>query len=267
VSETVDLRSRMIEALSLDLTQLAQRPLQPIEVAVVDSGMDASHPDLKAHVIEQYIVEQQKAPAGGREKPKLHSVPLGTQNDSYWHGTAVGGIIGSLAPNAKLIDVRVLGADNKSTSESMLLGLHHAIERGARVINLSLAASDSSKAELFELLERAHYRDQIVIAARRNFPAQGDGWPAALSACIGVGRDAFEKSSQFRWRQRFPIEVFARGEDVTVAVPGGAYTTTFGTSFATPAVSGLVTLLLGAMPELGPPEIRALLKAHAVEVS
>ena len=262
-----DLRTRMIEALQLDLAELAKRPLQPIEVAVVDSGMDSTHPDLKDHVIEQWLVEQPKAPAGGREKPKLSSVPLGTQNDSYWHGTAVGGLIGGIAPNARLIDIRVLGADNKSTSESMLLGLHHAIERGARVINMSLAASDSSKAELFELLERAHYRDQIVIAARRNFPAQGDGWPAALSACIGVGRDAFDRPSQFRWRQRFPIEVFGRGLDVTVAVPGGAYTSTFGTSFATPAISGLVTLLLGAMPELGPPEVRALLKAHAIEVS
>jgi subtilisin family serine protease len=257
----------MIEALSLDLGALAGRSLAPIEVAVVDSGKDASHPDLAGRVIEQNLVEQRKAPGGEREKPRLLSVPLGTQNDSYWHGTAVGGLIASIAPNARLIDVRVLGADNKSTAESMLLGLHHAIERGARVINLSLAASDSSKAELFELLERAHYRDQIVVAARRNFPAQGDGWPAALSACIGVGRDSFERASQFRWRQRFPIEVFARGEDVTVAVPGAGYTTTFGTSFATPAVAALVTLLLGAMPELGPPEIRALLKAHAIEVS
>jgi len=264
MSERVDLRQRLIEALSIDLEQLAGRPLQTIEVAVVDSGMDASHPALQGRVIEQFIVEQEKTPGGGRDKPKLRDVALGSQNDSYWHGTAVGGLIAGIAPNAKLIDVRVLGADNKSTSESMLLGLHHAIERGARVINLSLAASDSSKPELFELLERAHYRDQVVVAARRNFPAQGDGWPAALSACIGVGRDAFDKPSQFRWRQRFPIEIFGRGEDVTVAVPGGGYTTTFGTSFATPAVSGLVTLLLGTVPELGPSEIRALLKAHAV---
>lgn len=266
MSAPVDLRTRLIEALRLDLDALARQPLQPVEVAVVDSGMDASHPDLRGRVIEQYLVEQPKLPGGGRDKPRLQSVPLGSQNDSYWHGTAVGGLIAGIAPNARLIDVRVLGADNKSTSESMLLGLHHAIERGARVINLSLAASDSSKAELFELLERAHYRDQIVVAARRNFPAQGDGWPAALSACIGVGRDAFDKPSQFRWRQRFPIEVFGRGEDVTVAVPGGGYTSTFGTSFATPAVSALVTLLLGTMPELGPPEIRAILKAHAIEL-
>jgi len=254
-------RALLARALELPLEQLAARPLQPLEVAVVDSGMDAAHPDLAGRVVEQFAVE-----VDAERRPRLVPVALGSNNDSYWHGTAVGGIIAGLAPNVSLVDIRVLGADNRATSEGLLKGLAYAIERGSRIVNLSLAAADSSKAALFELLEKAYYADQIVVAARRNFPAAGDGWPAALSACIGVGRETFERASQFHWWKRNPVEIFGRGEDVVVAVPGGGYTTTFGTSFATPAISGLVALLLGAEPELGPTEIKAVLKAHALEL-
>lgn len=254
-------RSTLARALELPLDQLATRALQPLEVAVVDSGMDSSHPDLAGRVIEQFAVE-----VDAERKPQLLPVALGSNNDSYWHGTAVGGIIAGLAPNARLVDIRVLGADNRATSEGLLKGFAYAVDRGSRIINLSLAAADSAKPALLELLEKAYYADQIVVAARRNFPASGDGWPAALSACIGVGRETFERASQFHWWRRNPVEIFGRGEDVVVAVPGGGYTTTFGTSFATPAITGLVALLLGAEPELGPTEMKAVLKAHALEL-
>jgi subtilisin len=256
-----EFRTILVQTLNGPLDRLAKGPLEPVDVCIVDSGIDATHPDLARHVISQARIE-----AGSEDTPATVAVPLGTNNDAYGHGTAVGGIVAAVAPNVRLIDVRVIGNNSRTTSDILLAGLDQAIDSGARIINLSLAASDTVRTDLLDLLERAYYRDQIVVAARRNFPFSGDGLPAALSACIGVGSEAFARADEYSWQQGQPIEILARGEDVTVPVPGGGYTTTFGTSYATPAVSGLCALLLGLEPRLGPVEIKAILKAHAVDI-
>jgi len=108
-------------------------------------------------------------------------------------------------------------------------------------------------------------KTQVVVAARRNMPLNDNGIPAEFSSCIGVDSDRFASPFAFRFRSHHPIECTAQGEEVTVAVPGGRYSVQGGTSFATPTVTGLCTLLLGAEPELEPFEVKSLLKAMVHE--
>jgi len=249
----------LAEALCVDLARLPTRELAPVEVAVLDTGIDASHPDLAGRVIECFEIV---ADEDGRHRAAA-SV-LAANNDAYGHGTGVASVIAAVAPNAQIVDVRILGADDVETGAALLAGFQLAVLRRFRLVNLSLACHVRFLAPLIELCEQAYVQSQVVVAARRNTPLLEYGIPAQLSSCIGVDSDRFPTPYEFRFRKGSPIECIARGEDVTVAAPGGKYTVQNGTSFAAPAVTGLCALLLGAHPELTPYEVKSVLK-HLAE--
>jgi len=248
-------------ALKERLQDLAAAALQSVEVAVLDSGLDASHPDLAGRVVSAHRVDT----VDGR--PTVVDVPLGTNNDAYGHGTGVGSIIARIAPNARLVDIRVLGQDNRGSGVALVEGLRFAVGRGSRLVNMSLAASASFAQSIFSLCERAYYRNQILVASKRNMPLTDLGFPAEFSSCISVDNEPLPSPLALLYRPDTQIEYAADGEGVVVAAPGGQYTTVTGTSFATPAVTGLCALIVGAHPDLRPFEVKALLKAFALDQS
>jgi subtilisin family serine protease len=243
------------DALDLPWQDLLLRPLAPVDVAILDSGIDATHPAMHGRVVESFAVAEDET-----------IVPTANDgnNDLLGHGTAVASIIARTAPNARLYDVRVLGSGNRGAEEVLRAGLRLAVERGWAVLNLSLAAGYRLRSDLQELCERAYYRGQTLVAARRNIPIGGDGLPAEFSAAIGVDLGPYEAPFHFGFHPGLPIEFAAGGEGVTAAAPGGGWTTMTGTSFATPAVSGLCALLLGAFPELQSYEIKTILRFRAM---
>jgi subtilisin family serine protease len=243
------------QALNASLEKLASGNLQPVTVAVVDSGVDARHLQLRGRVISAVRVE-----ANGR-KQRFTKTPAKTNADVYGHGTAVASIIAKIAPNAQIVDVRVLDAHNACTGDTLIAGFRHAIESRARIINMSLAANAKFASSLRDLCEVAYRQNQIVVAARRNMPLTDQGFPAEAALCIGVEMAKLPSQFQLLFLGDRIIEFAARGEQVVVAAAGGGETTMTGTSFATPAVSGLCALLTGAYPELRPFEVKTLLRA------
>lgn len=251
------------EALSLRRA-LTNRPedhrllaLEPVDVAVLDSGIDATHADLADRIAPALRVDMIEGAA------TLVEVAGPTNQDVFGHGTAVASLIAKTAPNARIIDIRVLGSDNKGAGDALLAGLTAAVERKIKIINMSLAATAKFAPQLAALCDTAYRQGQIVVAAKRNMPLADNGYPAELSASISVDRMKLESLSRIVYRANAPIEYCAHGEDVVVAAPGGGYTTKTGTSFATPVVSGMCALLLGAYPDLRPFEVKAILKAFA----
>jgi subtilisin family serine protease len=240
------------EALALDPAQLAARALAPVDVAVVDSGVDATHPDLAGRVVQAMRIED--------ATPLPQDVPI--NNDAFGHGTAVAAIIARIAPNARIIDIRVLRPDNKGTPEDLVAGLRAAVRARHPVVNMSLAAPARVVPRLVTLCERAFYQDQVIVAARRNMPLGDEGFPAEFASCIGVGNAGPQMQAALRYRPGHPIDYDAPGEAVVVPAAGGGYTTVTGTSFAAPAVSGVCALLLGAFPTLHPFEVRAVLASY-----
>jgi subtilisin family serine protease len=190
-------------------------------------------------------------------------VPWGRNNDAFGHGTAVAGIIAAIAPNARLLDIRVLDAHCQGSGPALLAGLEQAVASGARLINLSLACVAEFAPQLHELCERAYRRNQIVVAAKRNTPLADNGFPAEFSSCISVDIADFPSPYTLEFLDPPPIEFAARGENVRVPAAGGGYTHRTGTSFATPAVAGLCALLIGAYPGLRLFELKTLLKHSA----
>ncbi len=166
--------------------------LRPVEVAILDSGIDASHPALRGRIVAAFRVE------GGQKQPKVRPARR-KNNDDYGHGTAVASIIARIAPNARLVDIRVLGPDNQGSGAALIEGLRFAVERGSRIINMSLAATAEFAAGLHALCETAYYQNQVVVAAKRNMPLVDNGFPAEFSSCIGVDNRAFPSPFVFRF--------------------------------------------------------------------
>lgn len=244
-------------ALGQTLQELAAQTLPPVEVAVVDSGVDATHPDLAGRVVRAY-----RAEVVG-EEAQLSEQPLGQNLDAYGHGTAVASIVARVAPNARIVDVRVLNPGNVGAGKALLKGFEHAVGSGIRVINLSLAATATFAQQLHGLCERAYRSGQVVVAAKRNMPLADNGYPAELSSCISVDVGTVVSALEVQYRDDHPIEFAGHGENVPCAAAGGGYTTMTGTSFASPAVSGLCALLVGAYPTLRPFDVKSLLRAFA----
>jgi subtilisin family serine protease len=251
----------LLAALHRKLGNMPSHRLEPVTVAVVDSGVDATHPDLTGRVIRAAHVKE----AGKDYRIVEGAVPKNA--DVYGHGTAVSSIIVGLAPNAKIIDIRVLDENNVGTGEALLAGFQHAVEQKARIINMSLACRAKFAAGLHALCETAYRQNQIVVAAKRNMPLEDNGFPAELSSCIGVDIGKFRSLFDLRFRADHVIQFIAHGEEVEVAAAGGGHTTMTGTSFATPAVSGICALLVGAYPDLQPYEVKSLLRAFAREAA
>ena len=248
----------MLAAFQEQLGALAQKPLQPVDVAILDSGIDGTHPDLAGRVVEAFHFRPEADEVARAE------VPAGTNNDTYGHGTGVASIIARLAPNARLYDLRVLEPGNKGVAACVIAGLRYALERRWRVINLSLAVAEKFSTQLIPLCEKAYFQNQILVASKRNFPFPDVGFPAAFASTIGIEIGRFDSPFKLVFNPGDSIEFTALGEDITIAVVGGGYTTKSGTSFATPVVTALATLLIGLYPDLRPFEMKSLLKHFAM---
>ena len=233
--------------LTTPFPRLGEGPLRPVKVAVLDTGIDATHPALRGRVV-------------GVDGKRLKA-----NNDPSGHGTAVASIVAAIAPNARIVDYRVLDADNRGYGASVVDGLAAAVESDADIINLSVSIrKDVHWERTVKLLERAYVRNKIVVAAERNVPRPDDaGMPAELSGTIGVGAGDYVNPYVLKFLAGSPIEFSAHGDAVLVARSGGGYVRMSGTSFATAAVSGLCALLRGCNAGLTSFELKTILRYHA----
>jgi len=247
------------DILTIPLYRLAEKNPRTVKVAVLDTGIDARHESLAGRVVRSVGYR--------RENGESIVVKLSRKanNDPSGHGTGAAAIIAALAPNARLIDYRVLDAANGGYGSTVLQGLRDAIESDAEIINVSVAfTKDRYWDETVKLLEEAYRRNKIVVAAKRNIPRPGDlGLPAELSNAISVDMGDYPDSFTLRYLRNCEIEFSAHGASVLTARTGGGYTRLTGTSFATPTVAAFCALLRGLNRNLKLFEIKTLLKHYA----
>ncbi len=216
-------------------------------VAVLDSGVDASHPELQGVIAGSFDA-------------------LGGPGAAHGHGTATAALIAGharltgAAPGARILTARVFdsGPNARGTSFNILKGLDWAVAKGARVINMSFAGPPDPA--LHRALEGAWKRGVVLVAAAGNGgPKSPPLYPGADPRVIAVTatdeRDHIYSASN---RGGY-IGVAAPGVDLLVAAPQGGYVIGSGTSFSSAEVSGVVALMLERKPKLSPDQVRALL--------
>lgn len=225
-----------------------------IRVCVIDSGVDADHPDV-GQVVGGGVVERTD------EGPVFVE---GAHDDLFGHGTACAGIIRSVAPEVEIYSARVLGARLTGNGYHFLTALEWAIDNGMNVINMSLSTGKEQYfAPFHELADRAYFKHIALVSAANNVP-DVPSYPSLYSAVFSVAANAEKDPFRFHYNPHPPVEFGAPGIDVTVPWLNGGYITTVGNSFAAPVISGIVARIMSAHPGLTIFQIKTVLAATAV---
>ncbi len=250
---------------------------QGVTVAVADTGVDDTHPDLAGKVVEQ-----------------ANFSDAADAVDHYGHGTHVASIVAGtgagaagrykgVAPDARLLSAKVLDDSGSGAWSGVIAGLEWAAGHGADVVNLSLGGTDTPGVDPVEeavntLTEQSG--TLFVVAAGNEGPGAGSiGTPGSADAALTVG--AVDKQDEIAFfSSRGPRvgdaaikpEVTAPGVDIVAAKAAGTelgdpvgehYVTLSGTSMATPHVAGAAAILLQQHPSWKPDDVRARLMSTA----
>ncbi|MFJ4877588.1 type VII secretion-associated serine protease mycosin [Streptomyces sp. NPDC088745] len=246
-----------------------------VTVAVLDTGVDDQHPDLTGNVLPGRDLVGFGAKSGDRSWAR-HGTAMASIIAGHGHGPARGeGVLG-VAPEAKVLPVRVIleGTDpsrdkaRESRGNALAEGIRWAVDQGADVINLSLGDDSESahpEAEEDAAVQYALRKGAVVVASAGNGGEKGDhiSYPAAYPGVIAVTAvNAAGTHASFSTR-RWYATVAAPGVDVVIADPDRSYYEGWGTSAASAFVSGAVALVRAAHPDLPPAEIKRLLARTA----
>jgi len=235
-----------------------------VVVAVIDSGIDMNHEDLKSRI-----------EPGGYDFYANTSV----MTDLHGHGTKVAGVIAAEAGNGigisgvagpfeiSVFPIKVLGSSGTGSSSSIIKALEYAIVKKVDVINLSLGGTNSSAIEN-EVIQRAVRAGIVIVAAAGNNALKGNSvsYPASYENVISVGAvDENNSKSSFSNYNQY-VDLVAPGERILTTSPNQSYNKDGGTSFSAPIVSGTVAMMKALEPKLSASEIEVLLKMTAQDL-
>jgi subtilisin family serine protease len=221
---------------------------QGIIVAVLDTGLTPDHPLLNSSITAGYDFVGMTNDIYDRGNG-IDDDGNGSVDEFVGHGTHVSGIIVTEAPGVQIMPIRVLNSDGVGTYWEVAAGIRYAVDHGARIINMSLAAPRLTPS-LADALAYAASHGVIVVAAAGT--GTGPNYPAAYSnplAVIGVGAtDPTDGIPWFSGGQAQDTDVYAPGADISSAYPYNGYALGSGTSMAAPIVSGEAALLMSRYP-------------------
>ncbi|MBO9323842.1 MAG: peptidase S8 [Roseiflexus sp.] len=219
-------------------------------IAVVDTGVDYNHPDLR----------------GGRVRTDIDRDFANNDEDAmddHGHGTFVAGIaaasanneqgIAGVCPGCQVLPIKVLTKDGRGSADVVARGIQYAAQAGARIISMSLGAPShcGCSQTIARAINYAFDRGSLLIAASGNDrDKQRISYPASSPRVMSVGAsDHNDQEAPFSNRNSY-LDIVAPGKDIYSLKSGGGYVTESGTSAATPFVSGVAGLIWSVNPQL-----------------
>jgi subtilisin len=229
-----------------------------VRVAVIDSGIDATHPAVGA-VAQSISIER----VGDAFEVNEAAVP----GDFVGHGTACAGIIRTFAPKAELISVRVLGPNNRASGKAFIKALEWITEQRIDVVNLSLSSRSDELFPFFhDIVDEAYFNGCLLVSAASNTPGEAS-YPSLFSSVVSVASHDIPDPWTYFYNPRPPVEFGAWGVDVPVAWIGGGSIVASGNSFAAPHIAGLAALIRSKHPHLTTFELKSVLSAVATPIT
>jgi thermitase len=227
-----------------------------VTVAILDSGIDATHPDLQGQLVPGWNFYDNNS----------------NTTDVYGHGTLVAGVVAALGNNSigvagiawggKLMPVRVTDTSGTGTWSGIASGLNWAADHGARVANLSFAVQASSSTQT-----AAQYfknKGGVVVNSAGNYSTLDSTAASDTLLSVSATDSADTRAS---WASYGPyVDVSAPGVGIWTTAAGGGYSAVSGTSFSSPATAAVVALMMAANPQLSPTQLVNLLESTAVDL-
>lgn len=228
-----------------------------IVIAVVDTGVELDHPDLKDKLVK------------GTNLIRPGAAP----NDDNGHGTNVAGVIAAVADNdagiagiawnAKIMPVKALESDGNGDEDKLGEGIRYAVDHGAKIVVLSLGLNKRS-----EYMEKiVHYAEDqgVLLVAASGNEGSSVKYPAAYDTVLGVGGVDDHNVAHKLSNSGSELDLVAPWAVFTTTIDGN-YTTADGTSMAAPQVAGVAALAWNKYPNMSPAEVRNLLRQTAQDL-
>ncbi len=246
-------------------------------VAVLDSGVDASHPQLTGKVVV------------GPDVCRSDDPGCSSPSDNYHHGTAVAGVIAAATNDGigmaglgwatRVLSIKVLDDRGGGNTMDAATGIYDAVSAGARVINMSFSNEPCSvnpgdcgpDVDEQRAVEYALSHGVVVVAAAGNYDSQQPVYPAAYPGVLSVAASTDQGSVDPANGGPY-LDFSEYGDAANIAAPGvnilstwydGNYAVESGTSFAAPHVAAAAALVIAADPALSGPQVATLLQATA----
>lgn len=232
---------------------------EDIAIAILDSGVDPEHEDLKERILIGYNAFENNA--------EFH--------DDNGHGTHVAGITAATTNNAigiagvswfnPILPVKVLNEDAEGTAFEVASGILWATDHGAKVINMSLGDSFNSKI-IYDAIKYAYKNDVVLIAAAGNENEETPMYPAAYEEVIAVSAVDNRRHKAIFSNYGDHIDVTAPGEHIPSTFLDNSYVMMSGTSMAAPHVAGLAGLIRSIKPKLTNCEVADIIRLSASDI-
>ena len=227
-----------------------------VTVAILDSGIDASHADLAPQLVPGWNFYDNNSNTA----------------DVYGHGTKVAGVVAALgnnsmgvagvAFNARLMPIRVTDTNGYASISALASGLTYAADHGARVANMSFAVQSYSS-----VISAAQYfmnKGGVVMNSAGNYGTLDSTAPSNALVSVSATTSSDTLAS---WSSYGPyVDVSAPGVSIWTTTMGGGYGAVSGTSFSSPLTAGVAALVMSANPSLAPSQVVSVLESSAVDL-
>lgn len=252
-----------------------------VTVAVIDTGVDPTHPVLKLALVPGYDFTRNQS--GGSERtdvsgtaPNSSSAQATSVNQrtvavldqrtvavldnqkyaAFGHGTMTAGLVHLVAPQAKIMPLKAFHADGTGYDSDILRAIYYAVKNGARVMNMSFSYSSYSP-ELATAIRYANSNGVISVASAGNDGLKTVTYPGGLPGVVDVASTSNDDiQSTFTNYGAPPVWLAAPGEGVVTTYPWSTYAAGWGTSFSTPLVAGTAALMMGSHGNCPAPLVR-----------
>lgn len=239
-----------------------------VVVAVIDTGVDASHPLLAGSISPKGYNFLTNSTTTLDVQQNVDTNQNGEFDQLFGHGTLVAGLVLRVAPDARIMPIVAMDSDGYATIFRLAQGLYHALDNGAHVANVSMGM-ESDPPLLRDVIADVESQGLIVVASAGNRANSNPDYPAGTSS---LGTLAIAATTDSDIRAEFSnygawVSLTAPGVDVVSTVPGGGFGVASGTSLSAPLVAGAAAAVRAICPIIPAAQIDGILQTRAASIN